>query len=186
MPRCRATTKNGPRAGEQCGQHVKVGDLVCRYHGGATAKAKAAAARRRAILELQREFDKLGTPLPEANALDVLRDLVREWAGNVCFWRAQVQALQEACVDTSTDPVFPFRSSTIYAKYTEACDRLAHYSKLAMEAGLDEAEIRLVNNEAEVIAEVLRNFATSMGVLHDPRAGPAMRAALTLLPGREN
>lgn len=181
--RCRATTKNGPHMGERCHNWLPLGWLVCRYHGGLAPAHVAKATRRRAVMELERELDRLGTPLNGANPIDVLRDLVAEWAGNLGFWRRMMQQIQEAGAAESASPTFPYKSGTIYAKYEQASDRLAHYSKLAMEAGLDEAETHLIRQQGELLARAMQHYAAQMGVINDPRSAPAMRAALTLVAG---
>jgi hypothetical protein len=179
--RCPATVKNGPRRGEQCSHWLPLGWRVCRYHGGATKAHRAQAAKRRVALELEAELGRVGVPIEGANAIEVLRSLVAEWAGTLAFWRAQVQRLQDAGRAESADPTFPYKAGTVYEKYSQASDRLAHYSKLAIEAGLDEAETALISKQGELLARVLQRYAAAMGVANDPRSAPAMRAALELV-----
>jgi hypothetical protein len=181
--RCPATTKNGPHAGERCRQWLSLGARVCRFHGGATRAHQEAARRRRAELELERELARVGVPIEGTNAIDALRSLVAEWAGTLAFWRAQIQRMQDEAVAENPDPVFPYKAGTVYERYGQASDRLAHYSKLAIEAGLDEAETKLIQREGELLARVLQDYAARMGVAADPRSVPAMRAALTLVGG---
>jgi hypothetical protein len=69
----------------------------------------------------------------------------------------------------------------VYERYSQASDRLAHFSKMAVEAGLDEAETALIQREGELLARVLQDYAARMGVAADPRSAPAMRAALSLV-----
>jgi hypothetical protein len=179
--RCPARVKNGPHKGERCQNWLPLGWRVCRFHGGATKAHRAAAARRRVGLELEFECRRLGIPLDDADAITALRRLVCEWAGNLAFWRAQMNRIQDEAVPDNPDPVFPYKAGTVYERYSQASDRLAHYSKLAIEAGLDEAETALIQREGELLAKVLQRYAAAMGVANDPRSAPAMRAALSLV-----
>jgi hypothetical protein len=181
--RCPATAK---RTGERCQNWLPLGWRCCRYHGGSTVAHRAAAARRRVALELEAELARVGVPIEGANAIDVLRSLVAEWAGTQAFWRHQMQRMQDEAVAENADPVFPYKAGTVYEKYSQASDRLAHYSKLAIEAGLDEAETALIQREGELLANVLQRYAAAMGVANDPRSAPAMRAALALVSGSQN
>jgi hypothetical protein len=179
--RCPATVKNGPHKGERCSNWLPLGWKVCRFHGGATKAHRAAAAKRRAVLELETECERIGVPIEGSNAIDVLRRLVAEWAGTLAFWRHQMQRMQDDAVADNPDPVFPYKAGTVYERYSQASDRLAHFSKMAVEAGLDQAETKLVQREGELLAKVLQDYAARMGVAADPRSAPAMRAALTLV-----
>jgi hypothetical protein len=179
--RCPATVKNGVNKRERCSNWLPLGWRVCRFHGGSTVAHRAAAAKRRVALELEAELGRVGVPIEGANAIEVLRSLVAEWAGTLAFWRAQVQRLQDAGRAESADPTFPYKAGTVYERYAQASDRLAHYSKLAIEAGLDEAETALISKQGELLARVLQDYAARMGVAADPRSGPAMRAALSLV-----
>jgi hypothetical protein len=181
--RCPATVKNGPHKGERCQNWLPLGWRVCRYHGGSTKVHRAQAAKRRVAIELEAELGRVGVPIEGTNAIDVLRGLVAEWAGTLAFWRHQMQRMQDEAVPDNPDPVFPYKAGTVYERYSQASDRLAHYSKLAIEAGLDEAETALIQREGELLAKVLQRYAAAMGVANGPRSAPAMRAALTLVSG---
>lgn len=78
VPQCTART----RKGERCRQVAVTGLAVCRMHGGATKKARAAGLRRRSA-GIDPHMPKISdVPLPsfvdaETAALDVLAQLVR-------------------------------------------------------------------------------------------------------------
>jgi hypothetical protein len=70
------------------------GQAVCRMHGGAAGRARAAAARRTARAEAVAQLRGLGRPVAVEPA-EAMVAMVHEAAGNVAFLRAQVQHLGE-------------------------------------------------------------------------------------------
>src|SRR5690625_7033292 len=80
------------RAGKPCGNWAIKGGTVCRSHGGAAPRVKAAAARRRAQAEAAKALALFGAP-KDVEPSQALLDLVHWTAGEVEYWREQVRQL---------------------------------------------------------------------------------------------
>src|SRR5690625_199525 len=76
------------RAGKPCGNWAIKGGTVCRSHGGAAPRVKAAAARRRAQAEAAKALALFGAP-KDVEPSQALLDLVHWTAGEVEYWREQ-------------------------------------------------------------------------------------------------
>ena len=90
--------------------------------------------------EVVKEMAKLGVPI-DTDPLDALLDMVSEAAGNLAYLRPRVQevdsthAVYDRAGKPYTNPVLGF--------YNEERDRLARYSKMALDAGVDERRLKL-------------------------------------------
>jgi hypothetical protein len=124
------------------------GQLVCRLHGGATARSLAAAKRR---IALRKVTDMLGVPI-EIDPAEALIEQVHLAAGNEFFLRHQVQLLQ----DEGADRMLGLDGVDVRVKlWNDERERLARMSKLAVDAGIAERQVRIREAEGAAIAAML-------------------------------
>jgi hypothetical protein len=124
------------------------GQLVCRLHGGATARSLAAAKRR---IALRKVTDMLGVPI-EIDPAEALIEQVHLAAGNEFFLRHQVQLLQ----DEGADRMLGLDGVDVRVKlWNDERERLARMSKLAVDAGIAERQVRIKEAEGAAIAAML-------------------------------
>jgi hypothetical protein len=71
------------------------GAEVCRVHGGRAPQVKAAAKRRLALGEAEKELARLGVPI-EVDPAEAMLQMVWEAAGNVAVLRGWIQRLRQA------------------------------------------------------------------------------------------
>lgn len=165
--------------GGPCLKFPVAGSTVCRTHGAAAPQTKAKAEERVAIEAARRACDRLGVPLPpeEGDPGTILIGLVREWAGNVEFYRTLVGELpthpEPPTFERGDDgklhfvpgdpgvygptyhqsgiPTGEAKPHVLVVLYAEACDRLARYCKEALAAGIEERRIRLEEADARTL-----------------------------------
>jgi len=177
--RCSAHVK---LTGLPCGRWPKGAAVSCLSHGGGAKQVVGAAARRLALGQAQVEVDaergrrlQLGGVLPVDTA-EALSELVAEAAFNVAVYRHMVRRLD---ADTGAPTVglgstlFVRTGSTAKANeaeahvwlaaYNDERDRLARYSKLATDAGVKERQIRVLEDQARMLADAFGVFAVEMG-----------------------
>ena len=130
-------------------------------HGGSAPQVKAAAARRVALGEVEREAVRLGWSL-DVDPLDALTEVVREAAANVAAFRSAVEQLGlrvaedgGVAVPDGRDGRAEARPHVLVVMYAEWLDRLARFAKLALDAGVDERRVRLAEMEGRVLAAVV-------------------------------
>jgi hypothetical protein len=187
--KCGAKTRSGGKCSLAAGQGTDhIGSGRCKFHGGATPNGKKAAAKE-AALTMALELDM--------EPHDALLWCVRAAAGQVSFCSRRVAALtdDELLVEHLRERIaeegsFVERShhgglhACIHA-HQAALDRLARFSKMAVDAGVAERHVRIAERYGEVIAQLLD------GVLGDLDLTPAqlkkapgtVRRHLTMLEG---
>lgn len=196
-PRC--TAKN--RRGVQCGNSAVPGATVCRLHGGAAPQVRRAAARRLQATHLEGSIGAMLAEL-EADALDV--SPVAVLLEQVARTHAMVQVL--GALVGELDPtraaeaaeLMGTTSGRLYGRnhlgdgaphvlvemYATWIDRATRASKLACDAGVEERLVALAEDQAKLMAEVMRAFAVALGLdPHDDAVREKMRTALTTVAG---
>lgn len=177
MDEARRCTAHNNR-GERCKRAAIRGGLVCGTHGGQAPQVKAAAQRRLAEQKIVHELTSLGVAL-DIPPDEALLESVAEAAGNVAALRNRLEAIApEAVLAALKNPGAPvwtdiIRTDTkgeqeIHAAvklYNEERDRLARFSKLAVEAGLAERMVKVAEQQAETFLRVL------IALIDDPRLG---------------
>lgn len=144
--RCSARSS---RTGQPCRAWAVHGATVCVAHGGRAPQVRAAAERRISEGQVRKQ---LGIPL-DVHPLEALLQAVHEAAGNVEMLRslvadeANTTPLYDAYGKPHTHPVLAF--------YNEERDRLARFSKLALDAGVDERRVRLAEAMGRSMAKVI-------------------------------
>lgn len=167
---------DGPRP---CGRVGTDGQERCGRHGGEVASPARARARRAAIAPRSKALstaiatlNALGVPI-DTDPLDALRAQVRESAGIVAYFRERLQQLRvpdpgdAGGLDAlwGPDHTGDQTQHILLGLYNEERDRFAKLAKLALDAGIDEREIRVLEHQAVLFADVMRK------VLDDPDLG---------------
>lgn len=112
----------------------------------------------------------LGTPV-DVNPVESLLFLVREAAGNVAFLGARVQDMGYDLVGPvysltrDGDPVATSEDLHAMVKlYNEERDRLARVSKIALDAGIEERQVRVVEEQAALLVTTIRAVFDNLGL----------------------
>ena len=174
--RCRATS----RKGRQCMQPPIPGGTVCHYHGGAAPQVKRVAAERLAAEKVKAEVARaLGGSL-DTDPGEALMSLVREAAFNVAYLRELVGDLHGRRSDdgpgdsagiygptfhASGRPTGEGKRHIVVQMYDDERERLAKFTRLALDAGIAERQLRMQEYGANVIAQAI------VATLDDPKLG---------------
>lgn len=156
---CGAKTRGGKLCKLKAGQGTDhVGSGRCKHHGGSTPNGKKAAAKE-AALTLAGELDM--------EPHDALLWCVRAAAGQVAFFSRQVANIEESklLVEHLRERIAEEGSFIERSQHSElhawvhghqaALDRLAKFSKMAIDAGVAERHVRVAERYGEVIARLL-------------------------------
>lgn len=172
-----ACSGHSKRTGQACTNPPMHGQTVCRMHGGSTAAARAAGARRveqaRVTAGIGQVLDELEEQLADRDPLEALLDAVV---------RARAMATVLGSMLDADKPGFPARLE-LYERWVAMQARTA---KLALDAGVDERQVRIAEAQAEQLATVLRTFAgLLLAAVSDriPAAVPEREALEQLVPG---
>lgn len=163
--------------------HLGVG--TCSRHGGNLPGHNVRGVRTLESIRIRSQLSMLGVPL-EVKPTDALLHLVSEAAGNVAFLGGRV-------ADLGFDLVGPIYSLTregvpvetseeiraMVRLYNDERDRLAKMAKLAIDAGIAEREVRVLEEQAVMMATVFKNVLASLPLT------PELRAQATQMLGRE-
>ena len=171
MPvRCSAKSK---RTGVQCGRYVIDGFTVCKWHGGASQKAKAGAARRVVEAQAVQILEKQGvTPLK--HPVEELLEL-----------GAEARSMQRVLKDRVGDPEFADLAGPTFAAYERALERISKFLIDLSKLGLEQRKVQLDESKqiqaAQKIQAALTEWATTLK--HElPEHHEAIDQALTALP----
>lgn len=179
---CGATTRKGVPCTKGKGERTDhPGIARCYLHGGSTPNGKKHAANE-AVAQVLATF---GVPL-EKDPGQALLELVWEAAGNVAYLRRQVAAMSNAEIGKAgligtvipgvqawrvkkDDIAIPVTEEVraIVKLYGEWCDRLAKYSKAAIDTGIQQRIVDAVDREADVIVAAFNYLLDHMGLTPD-------------------
>ncbi|CAH0255550.1 hypothetical protein SRABI83_03234 [Arthrobacter sp. Bi83] len=178
--KCGAKLK-GKRAGQLCQLTPPAGATRCRFHGGASPQAKAAADRRVAEHEARETMTKavrtLGLPI-DVDPGKALLDEIHWTAGHVAWLRDKVQELEDeelvwgktqhddgvgpqGIVDVTTEKAAP---SVWYELYMKEREHLAKVCALALRAGIEERKVKLAESQGLLVADVIRRILGALGL----------------------
>lgn len=149
------------------------GQRVCRFHGGKAPNSIAMAEERVQLKKAVDTLRKLGEhvePWDRVDPRDALLDVVHQSYTLKEALQAMVRDLEEDAVEgigkviqvqTPDGPItVPHHKGAMAVTrirlYTEALDRCAKVSKMAMDVGIEERMVRLAERQAVEIAEVIR------------------------------
>lgn len=162
VKKCGAKTRAGGRCGNAAGwgtDHVGFGR--CRKHGGNTYSGRSAAGR-----EEVQSFMAAADPLIEADPIEALLYCVRRASAVAAYLRGRVARVEEG------DQVQAGELNQWAALEQEALDRLARFSKMALDAGVAERAVRIAERVGATITQALED------ALADVDLPPAERVRL--------
>jgi hypothetical protein len=182
--RAHLTAKGGPacsahskRSGDPCANSPMKGQSVCRMHGGSAPAARASGQRRieraRIFADVGAVLDELEIAQDDTHPIDALLDAVR---------RARAVATVLGSMLDASNPGFG-QSLELYERWLGLQARTA---KLALEAGVEERQIRVTEEQAQQLAQALRSFAAGLlaaVVERVPGVAAAHAEFEALLPG---
>ena len=174
-PRGCQAHKKAARGGGPCLATPVPGGTVCKWHGGNSPRAQAAATQRLATLAAAEQVARLGLRV-DIHPADALIDLVHWTAGEVAYWRAKTVEIADAdgpdALTWGTTRVKEGgddRGTTQEAKphiylvmLRDASDRLAQYAAAALKAGVEERRVRLAEKQGDLIATMQRAILDRM------------------------
>lgn len=148
--RCGATN----RAGEPCGLYAIRGGNVCRFHGGASSQARAAAERRLALVEAEREVNTAAAVRGPLTVTEVYDELLRTAALAVAWRDRAEQHVEELMGRWATGPHLDQARAEV-ALLERAMDRTARVCELIARLDLDTRMSRLNQQTGQQIAAVI-------------------------------
>lgn len=130
-----------------------VGFGACKLHGGATKNhGKHAVA-----LELKRKMITLGEPVEDVTAVEALLQELFASSGHVAWLRQEISSMDEDDLGTPT-------GQAMISLYNSERDRKVRIAKLATEAGLDEAQVRIAEAQVLLLADALKRAADAVNM----------------------
>lgn len=168
--KCGMPTRKGTPCKQAAGNQTShPGFGACNIHGGEAPSLKRHAAKqeiRCMAQELEMEPD------------ECIRWAVRMTAGMVFWLQNQIECLDDS--DPATLVILP----DLIKAYGDERDRLAKTARLAIDAGIAEREMALMEQEAEAIAGAIQSILQGLNLNAEQRAiAPALaRKALLALP----
>jgi hypothetical protein len=181
--RCQRRSKN---RGGQCGAIAMRGQDVCRFHGGASPRARAKAQERLAEEKARGLMATYGRKI-ETTATEALIAEVQWTAGHVAWLRERVQEIEAAAEPGSenalvwgvtkkktggedfgtTEEAVP----NIWLKlYQAERAHLVSVCAQAIKAGIEERRIRLAESQGELVAHAIRAILADLGLSAEQQA----------------
>jgi hypothetical protein len=198
VDRCGAKTRAGSPCQLPAGHGTThVGTGRCRRHGGASPQAELSGA----VQLARRESTVMGAPLDVEPHVAIL-ECIHITAGEVRYASEQIAQLEPddaagsvittvqregASADTpaassETRHGPPALHIWIIARH-DAMDRLVHYSKVAIAAGIAERQVRIAEQQGQLFADAIRGILADLGVADRPEAPAVVRRHLTAIAG---
>jgi hypothetical protein len=156
---CGAQTRSGGQCRRPAGWGTDhVGSGSCKLHNGCTASGKAAAARAAAPLIAS----GMGIEL-DVSPIDLLLTIVRMTAGQIAHATREVSEL-DRLHDDAGRPVFWLQMQI------EALRRGAQFSKMALDAGVAERQVRLAERVGAMLSGALEDALNGEDLPAEARA----------------
>lgn len=191
--RCGAKTRGGTPCQRPAGAGTgHVGTGRCKLHGGASPQAELSGA----VQLARRDATVLGAPLDVEPHVAIL-ECIRIAAGEVRYASEQIANLSEddavgAIVTTvereggenggGSETRHGPPALHIWAVVRhQAMDRLVDYSKVAINAGIEERRVRLAEQQGALLAQAIRGILAELGVGDRPDVPGIVRRHLTLV-----
>ena len=186
-PKCGANKSGGRGLCESIAgagtSHYGVGR--CQFHGGASMNGNKAAVREQNKAAVREQMASLATEV-DVDPLDVLLGAIRrawgavQWCGSVIGQIEQSLLLARQAGDLETVVIQEKRLIAFQAIYGEWIDRGAKHSKLALDAGVNERLVRQVEQQANLLASVIKAVLGDLNLSEEQQAiaGPVMRKHL--------
>ncbi len=199
---CGARTKKGTPCEQVAGHgtsHVGVG--CCKLHGGASPQAEVSGQ----VVLARREAAVMGVPL-DIEPHNAILECIRISAGEVQYASERIAELDpsEAVRPVTVTTTRPLKYAGGAESATEraeeikleapqlhiwiqarrqAMDRLVQYSAVAIKAGIEERRVKIAEGQGQLLAQVIKNVLTDLGVIDHPKAPETVRRHLTLVAG---
>jgi hypothetical protein len=183
ITKCPAHKKNGEPCGRNAGHGTDhLGHGLCKFHGGASPGGrkhgqKLAADAAVATYGLPREID------PQ----DALVEELHRTAGHVAWLAAEVAELERAKLYGPVGGAqggFPsFEPHVLIKMLAAERKHFLDVAKTCITVGIAERQVRIAEQQGELIAQVLRGVLRDLGVADDPRAPEVVRRHLTMVAG---
>lgn len=152
--RCKAHSR---RKGRQCKAWAVPGAYVCKWHGGNTPNARAAAAVRLATFQGAQAVAAAGPPSREQDPRHPMEHLLDELR-----WSAAVVEALGLQVGEDT-------AGAAYRAWSDERDRHARLAKLCLDAGVEERLVRITEQQvARHVALLARVIDATFRELHLP------------------
>lgn len=172
--RCTATSKS---TGEQCKRWAYPGAKVCVNHGGAAPAVKAAADRR----ILTRKLEEDASAVLAHHGVDVISDPLEELGKLAAETRAMANALGQRVnalndIETWDDKSAPHARVALEA-YERSLDRTHRLLDSLVKHGYTERQVKLQEDQAMLVAGVLRRTIASLGLTADQQKAASVALA---------
>jgi len=204
--KCGAKTRQGGKCKNPAGFKTDhPGSGKCAHHGGATPSGRIAAARetaQRLGLELQMEpHDALLLTVRRAAAWEaycaaevakltddqvvIQHEKTRTEHAPRVEWDDEEDevARHGVVVTTTTERSTEAKLHLWLREHQRALDQLSRLAKTAIDAGVDERRVRILEQNAGELAQWLGGLLTDLGVKSDVRTPAIVRRHLALLEG---
>lgn len=183
--KCTAKAKS---TGKPCTRWAIEGGKTCPVHGSSNRRSKLAAKRvtekAKAEKKYARELERQATKAREVEPSTALVELVHSAAGEVEYWRAEVDRVQADHPERLTMGVTRVEKGTrdrsdvdmkiiettphiAYVMWTEARERLAKYAAAALKAGVEERRVRLAEDQGALMAQVIRGILGDLNLTRE-------------------
>jgi len=173
------------RAGKPCGKHPIRGGDVCRTHGGAAGHVRAAATRRLAAAEADRELRKA---IDQVDVIDITDPVVAFQAIT-----AEALALKDYFAERVADLNDQLRFTddkgaehldARVALYERALDRVAKFLEAWIRLDMDERLVRIQERQAVFVADAITAALAELGVdVEDVRVRTTVASHLRSIDG---
>lgn len=165
--RCRGTSK---ASGERCPQYAIKGGTVCYHHGGAAKQVREKANMRLATLKIEKNVEAVlaheGITAIE-DPLDELGKLASASTAMMQALGARVNALKELA---QLDFKGSLDLKVEVGLYERAMDRTHRLLDSLVKHGYAERQITIAENEALLVAGVIRRVVSALGLTPEQQA----------------
>ena len=178
--KCGAQTRNKASGGRKCARpagwgtdHYGIG--YCKWHGGSTAPQRRSAYRQMAMADFEIAHADVKAEPHEALIWCVEQQAKRAvWLQQI----DEVQSIEDLGVKDSPANVFS-------DMLRNATKDLAQYSKMALDAGVDERRVQIAERTGDLIVKVLQHFMSGIELTPEQKAiAPEVtRKALATIEG---
>ena len=168
--RCKAKRRDG----SPCGSWAVKGLEVCRMHGAGSPQSKAKRERYLAEQAAARQVRRLAQPV-DTDPARALLDLVSSAAGEVAYWRARVDEIQDRDEKRLTSGLTKITegkdrggvttlrtvetvAAIEYRMWVGAQERLARYATAALRAGVEERRVRIAEDLGSHMVGLIRRI----------------------------
>lgn len=191
--KCTATATT---TGEPCGNWAMRGATVCRKHGGAAPQVRRAAEVRAARMEAHATAERMiARAGVDADPIEHLLDSLYRAAALVQVWGTMVAALDARGDDergtlsyyeadpedrdelrvVSSEPLVALdrhgmaQIHPFVSEYNQWVERRAKFAKLCIDAGIAEAQIRIQQQQVEIVQRAFEATLDEMNLSGDRR-----------------